>query len=158
MNNREKFKEAIINKFSNGNFNTDDAKAVCESIGLTDSQYKTIYTHVMRHVKIDKGIYAFPAEHSFGSGKKTVKVSPAVVKAEKKKTLQSDLDIINEPVDAVAKKWEKKAQEAKQSFEKPAVVKKKAVTKAAPSSVSLIPKSDPQYVSWGHFKDIKTIL
>jgi len=158
MNNREKFKEAVVKIFDNGQFTIDDAKAVCERIGFTDSQYKTIYTHVMRHVKVDKGIYAFPADHHFGSGQKTVKASPAVVKAEKQKTLQSDLDIINEPVDPVAQKWEKKAQEAKQSFKKPAVVKKKAVTKAVSSSVSLIPKSDPQYVSWGHFKDIKTIL
>jgi len=59
MNNREKFKEAIINKYGYHNFTIDDAKAICESIGLTDSQYKTIYTHVMRHVKVDKGIYAF---------------------------------------------------------------------------------------------------
>ena len=157
MNNREKFKEAIVKIFDNSKFTTDDAKAVCEKIGFTDSQYKTIYTHVMRHVKVAKGFYAFPTDHHFGSGQKTVKVSPAVVKAEKQKTLQSDLDIIND-TDAVAQKWEKKAQEAKQSFEKPAVVKKKAVTKAVSSSVSLIPKSDPQYVSWGHFKDIKTIL
>ena len=153
MNNREKFKEAIVKIFDNSKFTTDDAKAVCEKIGFTDSQYKTIYTHVMRHVKVAKGFYAFPADHHFGSGQKTVKVSPAVVKAEKQKTLQSDLDIIND-TDAVAQKWEKKAQEAKQSFEKPAVVKKKAVTKVASSTVSLIPKSDPQYVSWGHFKDI----
>ena len=157
MNNREKFKEAVVKIFDNGKFTTDDAKAVCERIGFTESQYKTIYTHVMRHVKVDKGIYAFPADHHFGTGQKTVKASPAVVKAEKQKTLQSDLDIIND-TDVVAQKWEKKAKEAKQSFEKPAVVKKKAVTKAVSSSVSLIPKSDPQYVSWGHFKDIKTIL
>jgi len=157
MNNREKFKEAIVKIFDDSQFTTDDAKAVCTKIGLTDSQYKTIYTHVMRHVKVAKGIYAFPKDHTFGSGQKTVKASPTVVKAEKKKTLQSDLDIIND-TDVVAQKWEKKAQEAKASFEKPVVVKKKAVTKAVSSSVSLIPKSDPQYVSWGHFKDIKTIL
>jgi len=117
MNNREKFKEAVVKIFDNGKFTTDDAKAVCEKIGFTDSQYKTIYTHVMRHVKVAKGIYAFPADHHFGTGQKTVKASPAVVKAAQKKTLQSDLDIIND-TDAVAQKWEKKAQEAKASFEK----------------------------------------
>ena len=85
MNNREKFKEAIVKIFDNSKFTTDDAKAVCTKIGLTDSQYKTIYTHVMRHVKVAKGIYAFPADHHFGSGQKTVKVSPAVVKAESRK-------------------------------------------------------------------------
>ena len=156
MNNREKFKEAIINKFGDSNFNTDEAKAVCKSIGLTDSQYKTIYTHVMRHVKVDKGIYAFPSAHAFGSGKKTIKVSPAVVKAEKKKTLQSDMDVISS-TDEVAQKWEKKAKEAKASFEKPKTVSK-PVAKTKSSTISLIPKSDPQYVTWGHFKDIKTII
>ena len=157
MNNREKFKEAAVKKYDNGQFTIADAKAICEGLGFTESQYKTIYTHVMRHVKVDKGIYAFSADHHFGTGQKTVKPSPVVVKAEKKKTLQSDLDIINEPVDPVAQKWEKKSKEAKQSFEKP-VVKKKAVTKTVSSTVSLIPKSDPQYVTGGHFKDIKTIL
>jgi hypothetical protein len=43
----------------------------------------------MRHVKVAKGIYAFPADHHFGTGQKTVKASPAVVKAEKKKTLNT---------------------------------------------------------------------
>ena len=170
MNNREKFKEAIINKFGNGNFSIDDAKAGCESIGLTDSQYKTIYTHVMRHVKIDKGIYAFSTDHHFGSGAKTVKASPAVVKAAKKKTLKSDLDIINKPfVETVAVGSSvaevdnyldnrKIAADAHAICDKPVVVKKKAATKVASSTVSLIPKSDPQYVTGGHFKDIKTIL
>jgi len=159
MNNREKFKEAVVKIFDNGKFTTDDAKAVCEKIGFTDSQYKTIYTHVMRHVKVAKGFYAFPAEHHFGSGQKTVKASPAVVKAEKKKTLKSDLDIINEPsVDPVAQKWEKISADAKAKYDKPVIVKKKVATKVASSTVSLIPKSDPQYVTGGHFKDIKTIL
>ena len=159
MNNREKFKEAVVKIFDNGKFTTDDAKAVCEKIGFTESQYKTIYTHVMRHVKVDKGIYAFPADHHFGSGQKTVKASPAVVKAEKKKTLKSDLDIINEPsVDPVAQKWEKITADAKAKYDKPVIVKKKVATKVASSTVSLIPKSDPQYVTGGHFKDIKTIL
>ena len=171
MNNREKFKEAVVKKFGNGNFTTDEAKAVCEKIGFTESQYKTIYTHVMRHVKVDKGIYAFAVDHHFGSGAKTVKASPAVVKAEKKKTLKSDLDIINKPfVETVAVGSSiaevdnyldnrKIAADAHAICDKPVVVKKKATTKkVASSTVSLIPKSDPQYVTGGHFKDIKTIL
>ena len=128
MNNREKFKEAVVKIFDNGKFTTDDAKAVCEKIGFTDSQYKTIYTHVMRHVKVAKGIYAFPADHHFGSGQKTVKASPAVVKAEKQKTLQSDLDIIND-TDAVAQKWEKISADAKAKYDKPVIVKRKLLLK-----------------------------
>ena len=36
MNNRERFKEAVVKKYGNDNFTTDQAKVVCESIGLTD--------------------------------------------------------------------------------------------------------------------------
>ena len=85
MNNREMFKEAIIKEYGSEQFTKDQAKAVCDKIGLTDSQFKTISTHVLRHVKVEKGIFAFTSSHVFGSGKKTVKASPAVVKAEKKK-------------------------------------------------------------------------
>ena len=155
MNNRERFKEAVVKKYGNDNFSTDDAKAVCESIGLTDSQYKTIYTHVMRHIKVDKGIYAFPKSHTFGSGTKSVKVSPAVVKAEKKKTLAGDMAVVNEK--ETSEYWDKLAEKAKASYEKPKTVSK-PVTKSKPTTISLIPKSDPQYVTWGHFKDIKTII
>jgi MoxR-like ATPase len=145
---RVKFKDQIDKEFGAGNFTKDQAKISAEKAGLTETEYKSIYTHVLRHFKIDKNLF------SFGD----IPVEVKVVEEKKKKTLQSDLDVINEPVDAVARKWEKKAQEAKQSFEKPTVVKKKAVTKTVSSTLSLIPKSDPQYVSWGHFKDIKTIL
>jgi len=145
---RVKFKDQIDKEFGAENFTKDQAKVSADKAGLSETEFKSIYTHVLRHFKVDKNVYCFGD------------IPPEVkeVKAEKQKILQSDLDIINAPVDAVAQKWEKKAQEAKQSFQKPAVVKKKAVTKAVSSSVSLIPKSDPQYVSWGHFKDIKTIL
>ncbi len=69
-----------------------------------------------------------------------------------KATLKRDLEVINESVDPVAQKWEKKAEEAKSSFKTP-------VIKTPPIAVmSLIPKKDPQYVTWGHFKDIQTII
>ena len=163
MNNREKFKEAVVKKFGNGNFTTDEAKAVCEKIGFTESQYKTIYTHVMRHVKVDKGIYAFSTDHYFGSGAKTVKASPAVVKAEKKKTLKNDLEIINKPfveaVDVGSSIAEvDKYLDNRKKTKTEAKAKKATTKKVASSTVSLIPKSDPQYVTGGHFKDIKTIL
>ena len=148
------FKEAILKKFGNENFLKVDAKAICDKLGFTDSQFKTISTHVLRHIKVDKGIFAFPTDHAFGSGKRKVKSSPEVVKASKKKTLKSDLAVINEV--------EQKTPEAKvvkASVEKPKTVSKsKTVQKTPAGSVSLIPQSDPQYVSWGHFKDIKTII
>ena len=83
-----------------------------------------------------------------------MKSSPEVVKASKKKTLKSDLAVINEV--------EQKTPEVKvvkASVEKlKTVSKSKTVQKTPAVSVSLIPQSDPQYVSWGHFKDIKTII
>ena len=57
MNNREKFKEAIINKYGNTNFTKENAQSISDEIGLTDSQFRTISTHVLRHVKVDKGIF-----------------------------------------------------------------------------------------------------
>ena len=148
------FKEAILKKFGNENFLKVDAKAICDKLGFTDSQFKTISTHVLRHIKVDKGIFAFPTDHAFGSGKRKVKSSPEVVKASKKKTLKSDLAVINE-----AEQKTPEVKVVKASVEKPKTVSKsKTVQKTPAVSVSLIPQSDPQYVSWGHFKDIKTII
>ena len=148
------FKEAILKKFGNENFLKVDAKAICDKLGFTESQFKTISTHVLRHIKVDKGIFAFPTDHAFGSGKRKVKSSPEVVKASKKKTLKSDLAVINE-----AEQKTPEVKVVKASVEKPKTVSKsKTVQKTPAVSVSLIPQSDPQYVSWGHFKDIKTII
>jgi hypothetical protein len=146
MNNREKFKEAIVKKYGDKKFTTDQAKDVCKVVGLTDSQFRTINAHVLRHIKIEKGVFAFSSDHHFGSGQKTVKKTEAVIKAEKKKTLKKDQEILNEVVAPVSVKLSHAPKETVFS------------QKLSDTVVSLIPKKDPQYVSWGHFKDIKTIL
>jgi hypothetical protein len=141
---RIKFKEQIDNEFGTKQFTKDEAKASATKAGLSETEFKSIYTHVLRHFKIDKNIFCFA----------DIPESEKIVKKEKKATLKKDLEVINAPVDAVAQKWEKKAEEAKASFKTP-------VIKTAPSPVavmSLIPNKDPQYVSWGHFKDIQTII
>ena len=140
MNNREKFKEAIVKKYGNKKFTTDQAKDACKAVGLTDSQFRTINAHVLRHIKIEKGVFAFPSDHHFGSGQKVVKKTEAVIKAEKKKVLKKDQEVLNEVVAS------------------PVVKETVFSEKLSDTVVSLIPKKDPQYVSWGHFKDIKTIL
>ena len=62
-----------------------------------------------------------------------------------KNTIKKDFDIINsDPVVAPIKKKDT-AMEMKVKSSKPMVV-------------SLIPKKDPTYITWGHFKDIKSIL
>ena len=143
---RVKFKDQIDKEFGTGNFTKDQAKDSAQKAGLNETEYKSIYTHVLRHFKVDKNLF------SFGDIPAEVKV----VEEKKKKTLQSDMDVISS-TDKVAQKWEKKAKEAKASFEKPKTVSK-PVAKTKSTTISLIPKSDPQYVSWGHFKDIKTII
>jgi len=141
MNNREKFKAEIVKKYGDKKFTTEQAKDACKTVGLTDSQFRTINAHVLRHIKIEKGVFAFSKDHHFGSGQKTVKKTEAVIKAEKKKTLKKDQEVLNEVVETPVV-----APIVKESKKVPATV------------VNLIPKKDPQYVTWGHFKDIKTIL
>ena len=36
MNNRERFKEAVVKKYGNDNFSTDEAKAVLHDVGRRD--------------------------------------------------------------------------------------------------------------------------
>jgi len=146
---RQQFKAEIDKLYGDGEFTMQQAKDALEAAGQPKSKWSAIYQHVlMKHCLVSRGVFSFS---------KVGKVLPAAVKA--KKTLKNDLDIINEPsVDPVAQKWEKITADAKAKYDKPVVVKKKVATKVASSIVSLIPKSDPQYVTGGHFKDIKTIL
>jgi len=144
---RQQFKAEIDKLYGDGEFTMKQAKDALASAGQPKSKWSAIYQHVlMKHCLVSQGVFSFS---------KVGKDLPAVVKA--KKTLKSDLDIIND-TDAVAQKWEKITADAKAKYDKPVIVKKKVATKVASSTVSLIPKSDPQYVTGGHFKDIKTIL
>ena len=134
---RIKFKEQIDNEFGIKQFTKEEAKASAIKAGLSETEFKSIYTHVLRHFKIDKNVFCFA----------DIPESEKIEKKDKKATLKKDVDIISQ-------KWEKKADEAKASFKTP-VVK----TASSPTAVmSLIPTKDPQYVSWGHFKDIQTII
>ena len=144
---RQQFKAEIDKLYGDGEFTMKQAKDALASAGQPKSKWSAIYQHVLMHFKVDKNLF------SFGDIPDEVKV----VEEKKKKTLQSDLDVIND-TDAVAQKWEKITADAKAKYDKPVIVKKKVATKVASSTVSLIPKSDPQYVTGGHFKDIKTIL
>ena len=134
---RIKFKEQIDKDFGKGNFTKDEAKVCAEKAGLTEIEFKSIATHVLRHFKVDKNVY------SFGD-------VPQEVKNEKKvqqKTLKKDWDVL----EGVS---EKKVVPVP-IITSPVVKESKKIPDTV---VSLIPKKNPQYVSWGHFKDIKTIL
>ena len=134
---RIKFKEQIDKDFGKGNFTKEEAKKCAEKAGLSEVEFKSIATHVLRHFKVDKNVY------SFGD-------VPQDVKNEKKvqqKTLKKDWDVL----EGVP---EKKVVPVP-IITSPVVKESKKIPDTV---VSLIPKKNPQYVSWGHFKDIKTIL
>ena len=148
---RVKFKEQIDKEFGKKNFTKDQAKVSAEKAGLSETEFKSIYTHVLRHFKVDKNTFCF--------GDVPVEVKEA--KKEKKKVLQKDLDVINEPVEDTQKKYDDIAKKAKKKYNTTIKVEPKSVksvSKVSDSTLSLIPKKDPQYVTWGHFKDIQTIL
>ena len=149
MNKKEQFKDLVIKAFGNLEFSKKSAREICDQNGFTQSEWKSIYNNVLRKIKTGKAVYTFEPDHTFDT--KVKKPSDEVVKKEKKKVLNKDWEVLNEEVvkpvvDETAKKWENIAMAAKESF------------KESPTTFSLIPKKDPQYVSWGHFKDIKSIL
>ena len=81
---RIKFKEQIDKDFGKGNFTKDEAKVCAEKAGLTEIEFKSIATHVLRHFKVDKNVY------SFGDVPQDVKNAQTV----QKNTLKKDWDIL----------------------------------------------------------------
>ena len=132
---RIKFKNEIDSTYGTGNFTKVQAKEAADKAGLNETEFKSICTHVLRFFKVEKDVY------SFSSPTETVVASEKKIK----NTIKKDFDIINsDPVVAPIKKKDT-AMEMKVKSSKPMVV-------------SLIPKKDPTYITWGHFKDIKSIL
>ena len=139
----EQFKTAIIKQYGNEVFTAKQANAMSEELGFSKSGTKEgIYSTCLQPNTVSRGKYQFSKDHSFDVQVK--KPSKEAVKKEVKKSIQKDMDIINEPVVAPT---QKEVQ--------PAVL---SMAKLKSSIVNLIPKKDPQYVAWGHFKDIKSIL
>tara|TARA_Y100001936_G_C16092197_1_gene687415 strand:+ start:5885 stop:7138 length:1254 start_codon:yes stop_codon:yes gene_type:complete len=132
---RIKFKKEIDSTYGTGNFTKVQAKEAADKAGLNETEFKSICTHVLRFFKVEKDVY------SFSSPTETVVVS----EKKNKENLKKDFDIINsDPVVSPVKKKE-------------AVIDNK-VKSVSNTVVNLVPKKDPTYVTWGHFKDIKSIL
>ena len=131
---RINFKFQIDKDFGKGNFTKEEAKQCAEKAGLSETEFKSIATHVLRHFKVDKNVY------SFGD------ISPEVKNAQKvqKKTLKKDWDVL----EGVP---EKKVVSVP-------IINPPTPPKDSNTVLNLIPQKNPRYVSWGHFKDIKTIL
>ena len=146
----EQFKAAIIKQFGNEVFTAKQANAMSAELGFSKSGAKEgIYSTCLQPNTVSRGKYQFAENHSFDV--KVEKPSKEAVKKEVKKTIKKDWDIISEKEVLVNEFDNSPKPEASQ----PAVL---SMAKLKPTVINLVPKKDPQYVAWGHFKDIKSIL
>ena len=145
------FKAEIQKVFGDKSFTVVEGKTALKNAGHPESKWDSIYLVLRKACNVGRGTYSISALNSNG-----VVVSTPTNSEQTKQALKRDMDIISS-TDEVAKKWDDKAKEAKASFQKPKTITKVAVSKPQ-ATLSLIPKKDPTYVTWGHFKDIKSIL
>jgi len=157
----EQFKSAIIKQFGSEVFTAKQANAMSAELGFSKSGTKEkIYLTCLQPNTVSRGKYAFAENHSFDV--KVEKPTKEAVKKEVKKTIKKDWDIISEKevlvneFDNSSSSTPSPSDWAKEEKEVSTVEFK--VKTATNTVMNLIPKKDPQYVAWGHFKDIKTIL
>ena len=129
------FKAEIEKVYGEKSFTVLQGKEALKNCGHPESKWDSIYLVLRKACNAGRGIYSIA--HLDSATQPDSVVSNDVTKEEKQKILKSDMAIINE--------------------EKTFNVQKSVSTTPSPV-FSLIPKKDPQYVAWGHFKDIKSIL
>ena len=134
------FLEALGDKFGNEVFTIQEAKDLFEQEGLGQVKKSKdafgagwiyVHTHILCKNKTTDGT----------RGKYCLNTSVENIKKETKKSIKKDLEIIQEPVVS------------------PVVETEKVEMKSVEATVmNLIPKKDPTYVTFGHFKDVKSII
>ena len=133
------YKKEIDKLYGDGTFTTRQAYNAIESAGLGESTWSGMYALLRKHCLVERGVLSFKDR----CGVDESKPSKDVVKKKVQKSVADDRALLNEVVVA------------------PVVPAPKMdlSVKSVPSTVmNLIPKKDPTYVAWGHFKDIKSIL
>ena len=150
----EQFKAAIIKQFGSEVFTAKQANAMSAELGFSKSGTKEkIYLTCLQPNTVSRGKYAFAENHSFDV--KVEKPTKEAVKKEVKKTIKKDWDIISEK-EVLVNEFDNSSSS---TIEEMGVATVEFKVKTATNTVmNLVPKKDPQYVAWGHFKDIKTIL
>ena len=142
--NFEKFKNEVIKLYGNGEFTRKQVFDICDNLGFNSTELRQVKRKVLPSIKVSRGTYVFPVDHNFDNIE--VKISKDDVKKEIKKSIKKDMAILkDEPVETPVSK----------SVVETEKVQMKSV---APTVMNLIPKKDPTYVTWGHFKDIKSII
>ena len=134
------FLEALGDKFGNEVFTIQEAKDLFEHMGFGQVKKSKaafgagwiyVHTHILCKNKTTDG----------SRGKYCLNTSVENIKKETKKSIKKDLEIIQEPVVS------------------PVVETEKVEMKSVEATVmNLIPKKDPTYVTFGHFKDVKSII
>jgi MoxR-like ATPase len=157
----ENFKSAVIAEFNNNEYATKDARRIAKSLGYDDNDFHNIWHKAMYPNRVARGKYTFTENHSFDTQSK--KPSKEAVKKEVKKTIKKDWDIISEKKEVLVNEFDNSPKSSPSPSdwvkeEKELSTVEFKVKTATNTVVNLIPKKDPQYVAWGHFKDIKTIL
>ena len=143
----ENFKNGIIKEFGNNEFTRKQAKKVCLDNGYSQTEWRSICSKVLKKITIGKTLYKFEENHEFSVESK--KPSKEAVKKEIKKSIKKDWEVIAEKDVPI------KVVNNEHKHNQPATL---SMAKLKSDIVNLIPKKDPQYVSWGHFRDIKSIL
>ena len=134
------FLEKLGEKFGSDVFTIQEAKDLFEQEGLGQVKKSKdafgagwiyVHTHILCKNKTTDG----------SRGKYCLNTSVENIKKETKKSIKKDLEIIQEPVVS------------------PVVETEKIEMKSVEATVmNLIPKKDPTYVTFGHFKDVKSII
>ena len=137
------YKKEIDKLYGDGTFTTAQAYRAIESAGLGESTWSGMYALLRKHCLVSRGVLSFKDRCGIDEFKKP---SKETVKKEIKKTVKKDWEILND------------IPEAPEPEMVEATTMDLRVKTATNTIVNLIPKKDPQYVAWGHFKDIKTIL
>lgn len=142
------FLEKLGEKFGNEVFTIRQAEELFTNLNLGEIKNPS-GSFTSKWVYVHKNILL---EHKTEKrGKYCLDTSVENIKKETKKSIKKDLEIIKEPIVSPAVETEKVETEK--------VETEKVELKMATSTVmNLIPKKDPTYVTWGHFKDIKSII
>ena len=140
---RKTFKKEIDRLYGDGTFTTRQAYLAIASSGLAESTWSGMYALLRKHCLVERGVLTFKDR----CGADDSKPSKELTKKKVQKSVASDRELLNESVVAPAP-----APTA-------TTPKKDLSVKTVSSTVmNLIPKKDPTYVAFGHFKDIKSII
>ena len=138
------FKSEIERLYGDKTFTVNEGKAALKSAGYPEAKWDSIYLVLRKACNVGRGTYSISQLGNNATPDDDMKES-------KKDILKKDLKIIEDfeaEVDNVP---------VPTPDEVPSVVVKES--KKIPNTVmNLIPEKNPQYVTWGHFKDIKTVI